>query len=137
MLQPKVYANVKVGDNANFTKTISEADIVMFAGISGDFNPLHVDKEFAKNSFFKERVAHGMLTASLITTAIADVLGSGGVLMSQTIKYVAPVKIGDTITASIVVIEKGAKNRLRMKTTCTNQNGKTVIEGEALGFIPT
>jgi 3-hydroxybutyryl-CoA dehydratase len=137
MLKKKAFANVKVGEKSSFTKTITESDIVMFAGICGDFNPLHIDKEFAKKSFFKERVAHGMLTASLITTTIADILGSGGILISQSIKYVAPVKIGDTVTASSEVFEKAAKNRVRMKTICINQNGKEVIEGEAIGFIPT
>lgn len=137
MLRKRSFVDVKVGEKASFSKTISEADIVTFAGICGDFNPIHVDKEFAKTSFFKERVAHGMLTASLISTVVAELLGSGGIYLSQSLRFTAPVKIGDTITANAEVVEKMEKNRLRMKTTCVNQEGKTVIEGEAVGFIPT
>lgn len=136
MLQKKSFVEVKVGEKTSFCKTISEAEIALFAGISGDFNPVHVDREFAKVSFFKERVAHGMLTASLISTAVAEILGCGGIYISQSLKFVAPVKIGDTITASAEVIEKIGKNRLRMNTNCVNQDGKTVITGEAVGFIP-
>lgn len=137
MLNKRDFADIKVGEKACFRKTISEADITLFAGVCGDFNPIHVDKEFAKDSFFKERVAHGMLTASLISTAVAETLGCGGIYLSQTLKFTAPVKMGDTITATVEVIEKMEKNRVRMKTTCANQDGKIVIEGEASGFVPT
>lgn len=137
MLQKRSLVDVRVGERASFSKTISEVDIVMFAGICGDFNPIHIDREFAKNSFFKERVAHGMLTGSLLSTVVAELIGSGGIYVSQSLKFTAPVKIGDTITASAEVVEKAEKNQLRMKTTCVNQNEKIVIEGEAVGFIPT
>lgn len=135
MFQKKNFEDIKVGQKANFSKTISEADIVIFAGLCGDFNPLHLDKEFAKKAFFKERVAHGMLTASFISTTVSEILGSGGILGSQTLKFLAPVKIGDTITASSEVVEKVGNNRLRIKTVCSNQDEKMVIEGEAIGFI--
>jgi len=137
MLNKRDFADIKVGEKACFRKPISESDITLFASICGDFNPIHVDKEFAKGSFFKERVAHGMLTASLISTAVAEILGYGGIYLSQTLKFTAPVKIGDTITVTAEVIEKMEKNRVKMKTTCANQDGKIVIEGEASGFVPT
>jgi 3-hydroxybutyryl-CoA dehydratase len=136
MLQKKRYADIKAGESADFSKTISEVDIVLFAGICGDFNPIHVNKDFARNSFFRERVAHGMLTASLLSTVVAEVLGSGGIYLSQNLKFTAPVRLGDTITAHAEIIEKIPKNRVRLKTICMNQDGKTVVDGEAVGFTP-
>jgi 3-hydroxybutyryl-CoA dehydratase len=137
MQQKRKFADVNPGEKTSFSKTISEADIMIFAGICGDFNPIHIDSEFAKTSFFHERVAHGMLTGSLISTAVAAILGSGGIYISQSLKFRAPVKIGETITATAEVIEKMQKNRLRMRTQCMDRNGKIVIDGEAVGFIPT
>ncbi len=136
MLPKRAYEEISLGAKASFSKTISEAEISLFAGLSGDFNPVHVDKEFAKNAVFKERVAHGMLTASLFSTVVAEVLGQGGIYISQTLNFTAPVKIGDTVKATAEVLEKLPKNRVRMKTTCVNQDGKTVIMGEAVGFLP-
>ena len=128
------YDQVQVGQKAFLTKTISEADIYLFAGITGDLNPLHVNEEYAKTTIFKERIAHGILTAGLISAVLGTRLpGPGAVYLSQTLRFTAPVRFGDTITACVEVVEKiDEKRRIRLKTVCTNQKGKLVIEGEAV-----
>jgi len=130
----KPYEAFAVGDRKTFSKTITEADIVLFAGISGDFYPLHVDAEYAKTTRFKQRAAHGMLTASLLSTvngALLDV--PGGLYVSQTLNFKRPVFIGDTLTATSEVVELiPAKRRMRCITTIVNQHGKTVLDGEAV-----
>ena len=129
---------IKVGDSASFSKTVSESDIYLYAGLTGDLNGAHVNSQYAAGSIFGERVAHGMLPAGLISAVLGTKLpGEGTIYMSQTLKFVAPVKIGDTITATAEVLEKiEAKRRLRMSTVCINQHGKKVIEGEALVLCP-
>jgi 3-hydroxybutyryl-CoA dehydratase len=128
---------VQVGERASLTKTVSEADIYMFAGITGDLNPLHVNEEYAKTTIFKGRVAHGILTAGLISAVLGTKLpGPGAIYLSQTLRFTAPVRIGDTITASAEVIEKiEEKSRIRLRTICTNQDGKVVVEGEATTML--
>ncbi len=123
-----------LGQTATFTKTITEADISAFAGITGDFNPLHMDAEFASRSRFGERIAHGMLTAGLISAVLGMRLpGPGGIFVSQTLQFVHPVRIGDTITARAEVIAYQPQKRLlTLRTTCINQRGTTVVEGEAV-----
>lgn len=126
-----------VGASAEHTKTITEADIILFAGITGDFNPLHVDAEAAARTRFGGRIAHGMLSASLISTVIGMKLpGTGALYMSQSLRFTKPVRIGETITARAEVTEViSAKHRVRLLTTCRNQSGETVIEGEALVMV--
>ncbi len=125
------------GQSATVSKTISEADIYAYAGISGDFNPLHVDAEFARGARFGERIAHGMLTAGLISAVLGMRLpGPGGIYLSQTLQFVNPVRIGDTITAKAEVTGYRPENRvLTLRTTCTNQRGQTVVEGEAVLLV--
>ncbi len=125
------------GQSATFSKTISEADIYAYAGISGDFNPLHVDAEFSKGSRFGERIAHGMMTAGLISAVLGMRLpGPGGVYLSQTLTFVNPVRIGDTITAKAEVTTYQAEKRvLTLRTTCTNQRGQMVVEGQAVLLV--
>ncbi len=125
------------GQSATFSKTISEADIYAYAGISGDFNPLHVDAEFSKGSRFGERIAHGMMTAGLISAVLGMRLpGPGGVYLSQTLNFVNPVRIGDTITAKAEVATYQAEKRLlTLRTTCTNQRGQMVVEGQAVLLV--
>jgi len=125
------------GQKARTTKTISEADVYAFAGITGDFNPLHVDPEFARRSRFGERIAHGMLTAGLISTVLGMQLpGPGGIFLSQTLKFVRPVRLGDTITATAEVTAwNPAKRLLHLRTTCTNQRGESVVEGESVLLV--
>jgi 3-hydroxybutyryl-CoA dehydratase len=126
-----------IGEKASATKTISEADIYAFAGITGDFNPLHVDVEFARRSRFGERIAHGLLTAGLISTVLGMHLpGPGGIFLSQTLRFLRPVRIGDTITATAEVTAwQPAKRVLQLRTTCTNQHGEAVVEGESVLLV--
>ncbi len=134
----KTINEINMGDEASFSKTISETDIYLFAGITGDFNPAHVDETFAQKTFFKTRIAHGMLSAGFISTILGTLLpGPGTIYMGQSLKFRAPVRIGDTITAKAKVIEiNKEKNRIKLETTCTNQDGKVVVDGEALVSPP-
>ena len=127
-----------IGQKASFSKTITETDVYLFAGISGDINPAHLNEEYAKNTFFKGRIAHGMLTASLISAVIGVQLpGPGTIYSSQTLNFLAPVYFGDTITATAEIIEIfPGKNRVTLKTYCTNQDGSIVTTGEALVLPP-
>lgn len=125
---------LKVGDSAEMSKTVSETDIYLFAGITGDFNPAHVDEEYARKTFFGTRIAHGLLTAGFISAVMGCRLpGPGAVYMRQELSFIGPVRIGDTITARVEVLEVDrAKGRARLLTTCDNQEGKRVLTGEAL-----
>ncbi len=136
-MKKKNYEEFKIGDKSVFSKTITESDIFAFAAISGDFNPLHVNEEFGKTSMFKGRIAHGMLSASLICNTLTDMIGLGGVHISQSVRFKAPVKIGDTITVETEIIDlKPEKKRLIAKSTLTNQDGVVVLTGEAEGMLP-
>ena len=131
------FADIKIGDKAIFGKTVTEADVFAFAGITGDFNPIHVNAEFAKESMFGRRVAHGMLTASLINQTLTNLGGLGTIHMSETVKFLAPVFIGDSVTVTSEVTGKNdEKNRMTVKSMIINQEGKTVLEGEALIMMP-
>jgi 3-hydroxybutyryl-CoA dehydratase len=129
----KTIDELTVGQFASFSKTISESDVYLFAGITGDLNPAHVDEEYAKGTYFKTRIAHGMLTASFISTIIGTLLpGPGSIYLGQEVKFLAPVRFGDTITATAEVDEIIAdKKQIRLKTYCTNQDGVTVLDGQA------
>ena len=122
-----------IGDSAEVTKTIEQTDIDAFADLTGDHNPVHVDEEFAKTSRFGRRIAHGMLTASLISSVLANKLpGEGSVYLGQTLKFVAPVFPGDEITARVTVKEiREDKPILKLETICVNQRDEIVIRGEA------
>lgn len=128
---------LEVGNAAEMAKTVTEADIVSFAGITGDFNPVHIDAVAAKESMFGERIAHGILSAGFISAVIGMRLpGPGCIYLSQTLRFTKPVKIGDTVTARVEVLEVLAtKRRVRLATTCRNQNGETVVDGEAVVMI--
>jgi 3-hydroxybutyryl-CoA dehydratase len=122
------------GVSASFTKTITEADIVLFAGITGDINPLHIDAEYAKQTRFGRRVAHGMLSASLISTVIGTKLpGTGAIYAGQTLRFVAPVYVGDTITATArLEVYDRERGKMTLSTICRNQDGIEVVTGEAV-----
>lgn len=126
--------DLEIGQAAEFTKTISESDVYGFAGITGDFNPVHVDRVAAEASMFEGRIAHGMLTAALISTVIGMKLpGPGCIYMSQSLRFNAPVRFGDTITARAEVKDINTeKNRITLATECLNQDGDVVAEGESL-----
>jgi len=124
--------DLAVGMSASFTKTITEADIVLFAGISGDTNPVHLDQTFAEKTMFKSRIAHGILTASLISTVVGTKLpGPGAIYVNQSLQFKAPVRIGDTVVAEAKIKEIiASKKRVILETVC--RVGETVvIEGEA------
>lgn len=130
--------DLKTGQSAEYAKTITEADIVLFAGITGDTNPVHIDAVYAETTMFKGRIAHGMLSAGLISTVFGTLLpGPGAIYISQTLKFKAPVKIGDTVTARCTLTEIEAPKK-RAKFTCECRVGdKTVIEGEAVLMVPS
>jgi 3-hydroxybutyryl-CoA dehydratase len=129
---------LQVGMTASTGKTITEADILLYAAVSTDTNPTHLNAEFAAVGPFKERVAHGMLSAGLISAVLGTQLpGPGTIYMGQTLHFRAPVKIGDTVTATVEVTEIAVeKKRAKLKTVCTVA-GRTVIEGEATVLVPT
>jgi len=128
---------IKVGQQAVFAKTVSEADIVAYAGVTGDMNPVHINEEFAATTMFKTRIAHGMLSAGFISAVLGTKLpGPGCIYLSQTLKFMAPVKIGDTVTARATVTEIIAeKKRVVLKTECLVA-GKVVLDGEATVMVP-
>jgi 3-hydroxybutyryl-CoA dehydratase len=134
----KTIDKLNIGDTAEFAKTVSESDIYLYAGITGDFNPAHINEDYAKNTFFKTRIAHGMLSAGFISTVIGNELpGTGSIYVKQDLRFLAPVRIGDTITARVEVIEiMDGKNRVRLKTVCVNQEGTQVLDGEAIVSPP-
>lgn len=134
----KTFDQLDVGDSDQFSKTVTDADIYLFAGVTGDLNPAHIDEAYAQGTFFKTRIAHGMLSAGFISAVIGTRLpGPGTVYMQQSLKFLAPVRIGDTITATVEVIEKiEDKKRVRLKTACANQDGVAVLDGEALVSPP-
>lgn len=128
----------EIGDSAQLSKTIKDEDIRIFAEVTGDKNPLHLDDEFASKTIFKRRIAHGILTAALISSVIGNRLpGNGTIYLSQTLNFLAPVYVGDEITAKVEVLQvlKEGK-RLRLKTQVINQNGTVVVDGEALVIPP-
>jgi 3-hydroxybutyryl-CoA dehydratase len=128
------YEEIQIGDTANFSKTISEFDIYQFAGITGDFNPMHINEEFADKTIFKDRIAHGLLTGSFISTVLGMKLpGPNSIYLSQSFRFIAPVKVGDTIRATVEVIEKqDDKKFIKLKTQVWNQRKEIVVDGEAL-----
>jgi len=122
-----------VGARATRERTITDSDIVRFAEVSGDRNPVHLDEEYAARSPFGQRVAHGFLTGSMISAVIGmDLPGPGSIYLGQTLKFLAPVRIGDTVTVSVEVIGvREEKRLLTLRTDCTNQEGVLVLTGEA------
>jgi 3-hydroxybutyryl-CoA dehydratase len=133
--QIKVWDALKIGDVATMTKTITESDILLWVGIMGDMNPMHIDQVYSKATRFKNIVAPGLLVAGLISTAITKVT-FGNVYAMQNLKFINPVYVGDTITASALIVEKlEAKRVVRIETTCENQNGEWVVIGEGREYI--
>jgi len=132
------FEDLSVGLSASLGKTITEADILMFAAVSMDTNPVHLNAEIAAESVFKQRIAHGMLSAGLISAVLGTQLpGPGTIYMGQTLRFRAPVKIGDTVTATAEVTALDPeKKRVTLKTVCTVA-GKVVIEGEATVLAPS
>jgi 3-hydroxybutyryl-CoA dehydratase len=128
------YSDIKIGADASLSRTITEADIVNFAGLTGDFNPVHVDAEYAAQSMFGERIAHGMLMAGLISAVLGMQLpGQNSIYLGQDLRFTAPVKIGDTVTVTVTVTEKRDDKRIiKLRTTVSNQKGEMVVDGNAI-----
>lgn len=126
----------QVGDSAKLTRTISEQDIQAFALVSGDTNPVHLDEAYAAGSLFGRRVAHGMLSASFISAVLGTTLpGPGAIYVKQSLEFLAPVFIGDTVTVTVTIISYDTgKGKMVLSTTCHNQKGEQVINGEAVGI---
>lgn len=130
---------LKIGDRGSIAKTITETDIYNYSGITGDFSWLHVNEERSKKGPFGRRIAHGMLTIGLVSAVVGtEMPGAGTIYVSQTMNFRRPVFIGDTITAEVEVIDIDmGKKLVRLKTTCTNQSGETVLIGEGIVIPPT
>jgi len=129
---------INLGASASFTKTVTETDVILFAGLSGDFNPAHMDAEAARSGMFGQRIAHGMLSAGFISNVLGNYLpGPGTIYMGQELKFLKPVFLGDTVTATATVVERiEEKNRLKLETVVTNQRGEKVIVGTATVMPP-
>lgn len=127
------FKELKIGMCEYIEKTITELDVINFSEISLDTNPLHLDEEYAKNTIFKGKIVHGILGAGLISGVIGTKLpGKGAIYLSQNLKFLAPVRIGDTIRAEVKVIDLDKeKRKVGLKTICINQDGVIVIDGEA------
>ena len=131
------FEDLELGMSASVSRTVSEADILMFAGVSGDTNPVHLDLEFAASTMFGGRIAHGMLSAGLISAVFGTRLpGPGSIYLSQTLKFKAPVKIGDTVVARVTVKELKTEKRRAVFSTVCSVGSTVVLEGEAELLIP-
>ncbi len=131
------FTDLRIGQQESYTRTVTDDDIQHFAGVSGDDNPVHLDEAYAAASMFKGRIVHGLLSASYISTVIGTRLpGPGAIYMGQSLRFNAPVRVGDTVTATVVVKEiDRARRRLTLETVCTVDEA-VVIEGEALVMLP-
>ncbi len=134
----KTIKDICLGETSSFSKTITEADVVLFAGVTGDMNPVHMNDVYAKTSMFKKRICHGGLVSALFSTVLGTSLpGVGTIYLSQESKFIKPVYLNDTITATVEVVEIiESKNRVVLKTIASNQDGEVVITGQALVMPP-
>ena len=132
-----VYKELKVGDKGVFEKTVTESDICNYAGISGDFSWLHVNKIRAAKGFFRQRIAHGMLITGFISNIIGNVMpGSGTIYETQNLQFLKPCFIDDTVRTEVEIVELLPKGRVRLSTRCYNQDGELLINGEAIAIPP-
>jgi len=131
------FDTIRIGDKATVEKSITEEDVRVFARVSGDTNPVHLDEDYAKGTIFRGRVAHGMLTAAIISTVLGTKLpGPGTIYLHQTLKFLAPVRLGDTVVAEVEVLEREPeRRRIRLATRCRVRD-KVVLDGEALVQVP-
>jgi len=136
-MQGKVLEDLSVGESAQLVRTVGEADIVGFAQVTGDTNPVHLDADYAATTSFGQRIAHGMLSAGYISAVLGTTLpGPGAIYLSQTLKFKRPVRIGDEVTAVVTISAiDAAKAQVTLATAC-KVNGKTVVDGEAVVMVP-
>lgn len=131
------YDELTIGQKASLQRRVEERDIRLFAAVSGDCNPVHLDAEFAAGTLFKERIAHGMFSGALISAAIAcNLPGPGTIYLGQQLTFSRPVKLGDELTVELEVLEKLPKYRVRLATRVFNQNGEQVVDGTAEVLAP-
>jgi len=129
--------DLEVGMSATMAKTVTEADVVLFAGVTGDFNPAHIDDEYAKASIFKARIAHGMLSAGFISATLAMKLpGPGSIYMSQNMKFKAPVKIGDTVRTTVTISDVNVKRKIVKLDTVCSVGDTEVVVGDCVMMKP-
>ena len=138
-LDNKIYSEINIGDSAQYTRTLTEEDVLLFAQVSGDINPVHLDEDFAKSTPFGGRIAHGIWSASLVSAAIATELpGPGSIYLGQNLKFKRPVYINDTLTVELEIKEKiDKRQRVLIDCKVLNQKGQTVLTGEADVMAPS
>lgn len=134
----KTVQEINIGDTASFTKTVTEYDVYSIAGVTGDFNPAHIDSEFASETSFGKRIAHGILSIGFISTVLGTQLpGPGSIYIHQSCDFKRPIFIGDTITSTVEVTKKDEeRNRVWLHTYCKNQRQELVVDGEAIMMPP-
>ena len=138
MLENRTYDELSIGDSATVSHRVTERDLILFASVSGDVNPVHLDEEFAAATPFKGRIAHGMLSGALISAAIAcELPGPGSIYIGQEMSFLRPVRLDDEISIELEVLEKLPKNRVRIATRVINQQGKKAVDGVATVMAPT
>lgn len=138
ILENITYNELQEGDSATYARTLTEDELILFAAVSGDVNPVHLDSEFAAESVFRERIAHGMWTGSLISAALATVMpGPGTIYLEQSLAFKRPVKLDDTLTVNLTVLSKARRNRVAFSCDVRNQNDEQVVSGEAKVIAPT
>lgn len=131
----KKWDDLNIGDSSSFTKTMTETDVIIWVGLTGDLNPVHIDKEYSKTTRFGDVLVPGIMVAGLISTAVTQAT-FGNVYANQSIKFTKPVYIGDTITATATIVEKlETKHMVRLETKCVNQKGELVMVGEGMEYI--
>jgi len=132
-----VSQKIKIGQTARTSKQITQTDLTLYAAVTGDFNPVHFDPVYSAQTPFKGPIAHGMIAAGLVSGLMGmNLPGPGTIYLQQTLNFLAPVKVNDVITACVEVVALLERNRVRFKTTCMNQEGVMVLEGEALVIAP-
>lgn len=133
------FDEIKIGDVGHYKKTLTESDLILFAATSGDVNPVHLDENYAKQTLFKGRIAHGMWSGGLVSAALATVMpGPGTIYLNQSLAFKRPVKLHDELSVQLIAKEKNAdKHTVKFQCLVTNQDGKTVVEGEAEVIAPT
>lgn len=137
-LENRTYDEINVGDKAATRHRVTERDLILFAEVSGDVNPVHLDEAFAATTPFKGRIAHGMFSGALISAAVAiELPGPGTIYIGQEISFLRPVRLGDEIRIELEILEKLPKNRARIATRLFNQDGKQVVDGVATVMVPT
>jgi len=138
MAKGKSIHELKIGESTELSRTVTEKDVEHFARVTGDTNPVHTDQAYAEKTIFKGRIAHGVLSLGIFSTILGNILpGHGTIYLSQEVKFLAPVRIGDTITAKVEVLDLiPEKNRAKFRTTCVNQEGKMVVDGYAWAMPP-